>query len=54
MSRGQAVIYVVGGVILTGIGFIVSGPSVPNFWLWLALPGIMVVGGTIRLFMPRK
>lgn len=54
MSRGQAVVYIVGGVILTGLGLVVSGPSVPNFWLWLALPGIMVAGGVIRLMMPRK
>lgn len=49
MTRLQAKIFVVGGLLLAVGGFIVSGPSVPNFWQWMVLPGIMVAGGTIRL-----
>jgi hypothetical protein len=49
MTRLQAKIFIVGGLLLAAGGWLVSEPSVPNFWLWLALPGIMVVGGIIRL-----
>jgi hypothetical protein len=49
MTRNQAKLYVVGGLLLAAGGFAVSGPSVPNFWLWMAMPTIMVVGGGIRL-----
>lgn len=49
MTREQAVIYIVGGLAVIVVGFVISGPSVPNFWIWLALPGIAVVGGIIRL-----
>jgi hypothetical protein len=49
MTRTQAKIYVAGGIVVAIGGFIVSGPSVPNFWMWMALPAVMFVGGTIRL-----
>lgn len=49
MTRVQAKIYVVGGIALTVFGFFISGPAVPNFWLWLALPGIVITGGVLRL-----
>jgi len=49
MTKKQAMIYVVGGMIMAVGGFVVAGPSVPNFWLWMTLPAIMVAGGTIRL-----
>lgn len=47
--RNNAVIYIVGGFAVAAFGFIFSGPSAPNFWLWLTLPGLMVVGGVFRL-----
>lgn len=49
MTKRQAPIYIVGGLALAAFGFAVSGPSAPNFWLWLALPGIMVAAGIFRL-----
>jgi hypothetical protein len=49
MTRTQAKIYVVGGLALTVVGFAFSGPSVPNFWQWMAIPALMIGGGTIRL-----
>lgn len=49
MTRLQAKIFVVAGLLLAVGGWAVSGPTVPNFWLWMAMPGIMVVGGIIRL-----
>jgi hypothetical protein len=49
MTRIQAIIYVGGGTCLIVLGTVVSGPSVPNFWLWMALPAIMIVRGTVRL-----
>lgn len=48
MTRLQAKIFVVGGLLLAAGGWVISGPSVANFWQWLALPAIMVVGGVIR------
>ncbi len=49
MTRTQAKFYVAGGIILAAGGFVVSGPSVPNFWVWMVMPSIMIVGGAIRL-----
>lgn len=49
MTRGQAKVYVVGGLAVAGLGFAISGPAAPNFWLWLALPAIMILGGVFRL-----
>ncbi|MGD9710276.1 MAG: hypothetical protein AB7U65_10695 [Halothiobacillaceae bacterium] len=49
MNRRQAPVYIVGGLALVGLGFAISGPSVPNFWLWMTLPGMMIAGGIIRL-----
>lgn len=52
MTKKQAPIYIILGLILVGLGFTLSGPSVPNFWLWLTLPGMMIAGGIIRLLFP--
>ena len=49
MTRTQAKIYVVGGLVMAVGGVAVAGPSVPNFWLWMAMPAIMIAGGTVRL-----
>ncbi|EPZ14394.1 hypothetical protein M622_18560 [Thauera terpenica 58Eu] len=49
MTRQQARVYIACGLALMGLGFAISGPSVPNFWLWMTLPGIMIAGGIIRL-----
>lgn len=54
MSRAQAIVFIVGGLLLVALGFTISGPSAPNFWLWLALPGIMIAGGCIRLLRDRR
>lgn len=49
MSRNQAKPYIIGGVVIAIGGFAVAGPSVPNFWLWMCMPAIMVAGGAVRL-----
>lgn len=49
MTRIQAKIYVAGGIVVAIGGFVIAGPSLPNFVMWMALPTIMIVGGTIRL-----
>lgn len=49
MTRTQAKIYVAGGLAVAVIGFAASGPGVPNFWLWMTMPAVMVVGGAVRL-----
>ena len=49
MTRKHAKIYIFLGLTLAGFGFYESGPAVHNFWLWLTLPSLLVVGGIARL-----
>ncbi len=49
MTRNQAVVYVVGGLIVAALGFVISEPSRDDFKFWLAIPAILVVGGVVRL-----
>lgn len=54
MTRRQAKIYIFGGLIVAGMGFVFSGPSVYGFWMWLALPGILILRGIVHLLMRRN
>lgn len=49
MSKQHAPLYIVGGLALAGFGYAVSGPSTPNFGLWLVIPCVLVAGGVLRL-----
>lgn len=40
---------IIGGLALAGFGYAVSGPSTPNFGLWLVMPCVLVAGGVLRL-----
>lgn len=49
MNKKHAPLDIIGGLILMVLGFALSGPSVPNFWLWMTLPGLMVARGIFRM-----
>lgn len=49
MSKQHAPLYIVGGLALAVFGYAVSGPSTPNFGLWLVMPCVLVAGGVLRL-----
>lgn len=51
-NKLQGVLYMVLGLALAVFGFVVSGPTVENFWVWMLMPGIVFLAGSIMYGRP--
>jgi hypothetical protein len=53
MNKFQAILYIVVGLGLAGFGFAISGQA-ESFKIWLAMPLLMVLFGSVHLFRHRR
>lgn len=52
--KTQGVVYIVLSIALVLLGFVISGPAVDNFMIWLLMPGMMFLTGAVLIWRSRK